>query len=73
MNYNEMIEILNNSKDKIVGIKIYTGYQNINFNNQDFNNKMQKILKLANKYNLPIMFHTGYMVEIEKLLIILYY
>jgi len=57
MYYNEMIELLDDDRDKIVGIKIYTGYQD----NIDLESKeMNLILELAAKYDLPIMFHTGY-------------
>jgi len=56
MHFNEMTEILQDDREKIVGIKIYTGYQDIDLESIE----MEKLIKLAHKYKLPIMFHTGY-------------
>lgn len=39
----------------IAGIKIYTCYQDIDVNSDIF----RKVLKIAKKYSLPMMFHTG--------------
>ncbi|MGV8086326.1 MAG: amidohydrolase family protein [Candidatus Woesearchaeota archaeon] len=51
--YNELEELAENNR--ISGIKIYTTYQNIDFKSD----KMNKIVDLASKYNLPLMFHSG--------------
>ena len=62
--YNEMVSILEESPDKIIGIKIYTGYQDINLlmdMNDKFSEELEMVLELAKKYNLYIMFHTGYL------------
>lgn len=53
--YNEISSILKENREKVKGIKIYTGYQDIN--NEEY---LNMILKLAQKHNLYIMFHTGY-------------
>ena len=57
MTYNEIEELLVFNIDKIVGIKIYSGYQNIDFKSKEF----RLILELARKFNKPIMFHCGYL------------
>ena len=54
--YNEMVNILEENPSKIIGIKIYTGYQKVEY---DDNFKM--VLELARKYNLHVMFHTGFL------------
>jgi len=62
--FNEMVSILEEDPSKIIGIKIYTGYQNIDFSkdvNNKFSNELEMVLELARKYNLYIMFHTGYL------------
>ena len=48
---NEMAEY-----DLIAGIKVYTCYQNIDLNTP----KMVDLLDMAQHFNLPVMFHTGY-------------
>ncbi|MBT5022517.1 amidohydrolase [Candidatus Woesearchaeota archaeon] len=40
---------------QIAGIKLYPGYQNFNASDE----KMFEIYKIADKYGLPVMFHTG--------------
>jgi len=57
MAYNEIEELLKIDRNKIVGIKIYTGYQKIDL---DENLYIKIIMRLARKNNLPVMFHTGY-------------
>jgi predicted TIM-barrel fold metal-dependent hydrolase len=57
MAYNEMTEILNDNRNKVSGIKIYTGYQEIDLDSS----QMLLLLKLAEKYDLPVVFHTGYL------------
>ena len=51
---NELTEL--GQMDVLSGIKIYTGYQNIDLNG----NKMQEVIKLAKKQNVPMAFHCGY-------------
>ena len=57
MGYNEINSILNINKEKIIGFKIYTGYQVIDINSK----KINLILELARQYKKPIMFHTGFL------------
>ena len=38
------------------GIKIYTSYQKVDLHSKKF----EEVVKLAKKYHLPMMFHTGY-------------
>jgi len=57
MGYNEMDELIKLNRDKIVGIKIYTGYQKIDINENLY---IKILMRFARKYNLPVMFHTGY-------------
>jgi predicted TIM-barrel fold metal-dependent hydrolase len=38
------------------GVKIYTSYQKIDLKSKKF----EEVVKLAKKYTLPLMFHTGY-------------
>jgi len=52
--YNELEEMAD--KDMIKGIKIYTGYQEIDLNSDKFS----KVVDLARDYSLPLMFHCGY-------------
>lgn len=54
--YNEMVNIIKESPEKIIGIKIYTGYQNI-----QYDEKFEMVLDLARQNDLYIMFHTGYL------------
>lgn len=54
MGQNEIEELAR--KKLIHGIKIYTCYQEIDISSEGFN----KILLMAEKYELPVMFHTGY-------------
>jgi dihydroorotase len=56
MTYNEVKTILNTKelKEKIVGIKIYTGYQKID------DAQIYKVLELANDNNLFVMIHAGF-------------
>lgn len=49
---NELEEL----KSYIKGIKIYTGYQNIDLSSEKF----EKVLNLARNSHLPVMFHTGF-------------
>ena len=56
MAYNEMTEILQNDRNKVAGIKIYTGYQKIDLESEN----MKMLLALCKKWNLPMIFHTGY-------------
>jgi hypothetical protein len=58
MHLNEIESILEESRDKVIGIKIYSGYQDIEYYGND---KFNKILEIARKHNLYIMFHTGYL------------
>lgn len=51
--YNELDELI--ALKKLNGIKIYTTYQHIDL----YSDNMTKLLKLAEQYNLPVMFHTG--------------
>jgi len=51
---NELEELSENQQ--ISGIKIYTSYQNIDLHSENF----KKIILLAEKHKLPLMFHTGY-------------
>jgi len=55
--YNEIVSLLKEDRNKFIGIKIYTGYQNIDFKSKEF----KMVLNLANKYNLYVMFHAGYL------------
>jgi len=59
MGINEIETMLSDNiiKEKIIGIKIYTGYQNIDLNSDKFN----KIMQIAENNNLYVMFHTGYL------------
>jgi hypothetical protein len=52
--YNELEELA--EKGAIKGIKIYTCYQNIDLKG----NKIDKVLRLAEKFELPVAFHCGY-------------
>ena len=51
---NELTELA--EKELIKGIKIYTCYQNIDLNSDKF----KKVIALAKRFSLPIMFHCGY-------------
>ena len=51
---NELTEL--GEMNRLDGIKIYTGYQNIDIRG----NKMKEVTKLANKYHVPMTFHCGY-------------
>ena len=42
-------------EDQIVGIKLYPGYQFVYPNDQ----KLDEVYKLANKFKVPVMFHSG--------------
>jgi uncharacterized protein len=52
--YNELEEMAD--KKMMKGIKIYTGYQEIDLKSDKFS----KVVDLARKYDLPMMFHCGY-------------
>ncbi len=52
--YDELEELA--QREVIKGIKVYSGYQTIDFTSGHFN----KVLKLARAHALPIMFHCGY-------------
>lgn len=52
--YNELEEMC--TRSMIAGIKIYTCYQEIDIESDEF----KKVLTLARDYKLPVMFHTGY-------------
>ncbi|PIN79484.1 hypothetical protein COV16_03960 [Candidatus Woesearchaeota archaeon CG10_big_fil_rev_8_21_14_0_10_34_8] len=52
--YNELEELA--ERGKIGGIKIYTSYQHIDLQGENFS----QVRKLAGKHNLPLMFHMGY-------------
>lgn len=56
MAYNEMESILLNDREKIVGIKIYSGYQEIDFDGEH----IKKLMALALQYKLPVVLHSGY-------------
>lgn len=58
---NEINSIISESPEKIIGIKIYTGYQNIKFDE-----RFDLILDIAKKNNLYVMFHTGYLNESDN-------
>ncbi len=49
---NELTELSHNGYIK--GIKVYTGYQHVD------QKKLQEVAQLAQRENLPVMFHTGY-------------
>ncbi|MEK6970007.1 MAG: amidohydrolase family protein [Nanoarchaeota archaeon] len=52
--YNELEEM---AEERLIkGIKIYTCYQNIDLSSKNFG----RIISLAKKQNLPVMFHGGY-------------
>jgi len=51
---NELTEL--GDMGKLDGVKIYTGYQNIDLNG----NKLKEVVKLAHKYEVPMTFHCGY-------------
>src|SRR3989338_966262 len=51
--YNELVELTNSNR--LNGIKIYSTYQEIDLNGE----KLTKVLELAGKNNLPVMFNTG--------------
>jgi predicted TIM-barrel fold metal-dependent hydrolase len=55
--FNELEELAGTKSIK--GIKIYTGYQNIDFKNPVSRNNFESVVKLAQKYDLPMMFHGG--------------
>jgi predicted TIM-barrel fold metal-dependent hydrolase len=48
---NELTELAD--RKLIAGIKIYSGYQNIKAG------KLESVVKIAQQYKLPVMFHTG--------------
>ncbi|MBI5065937.1 amidohydrolase family protein [Candidatus Woesearchaeota archaeon] len=52
--YNELEELA--ERNELSGIKIYTSYQHIDLHGENF----KQVLKLTEKYNLPLMFHMGY-------------
>jgi predicted TIM-barrel fold metal-dependent hydrolase len=52
--YNELAELA--GRKKIKGIKIYTSYQNVDFESDNF----WQVLNLAKQHKLPMMFHAGY-------------
>ena len=52
--YNELEEMAD--RKMIKGIKIYTGYQEIELESDNF----EKVVDLAREYSLPLMFHCGY-------------
>lgn len=52
--YNELEELA--QEGALSGIKIYTCYQHIDLQSE----KLQQIGKLAERYELPLMFHVGY-------------
>ena len=54
MGQNEIQEL---AEEKLIhGVKIYTCYQEINLDDPSF----YRVMELARKHNLPVMFHTGY-------------
>lgn len=59
MGLNEITNILveNADNDKIVGIKIYTGYQDVDLKGEKFLN----VIELAKSFGIVVMFHTGYL------------
>ena len=61
--YNEMVSLLIENRNKFIGIKIYTGYQNIDFESDQF----KMVMELAKKYDLCVMFHTGYLNHSKEL------
>lgn len=57
--YNELTTMLDDRtiRKKVIGLKIYSGYQlNIDFNSEEMN----MVIKLCEKFNLTLTFHTGY-------------
>lgn len=57
MSLNEIENILKENRNKIIGIKIYSGYQKIDFNSD----KMKIILEIVKNNKLYLMFHTGFL------------
>ncbi len=53
--HNELEEIITTAPRTIAGIKFYTCYQNIDLSSE----KVHQVLKLAEKYSLPVIFHAG--------------
>ena len=56
MGFNEIEELLDIDPEKIVGLKVFTGYQEIDLASE----KMERMLCLARTHKKPMMFHTGY-------------
>ena len=54
--YQGLNEITELAENILSGIKIYTGYQDIDLHSDKFT----QVMRLAKEYNLPMMFHTGY-------------
>lgn len=52
--FNELNEMAYN--EMIKGIKIYTGYQDIDLTSKEF----AQVMEVAAKYDFPVMFHAGY-------------
>ena len=57
MSLNEIESILLEDRQKIIGIKLYTGYQKINFTSKKF----KEVMEIAKRNNIYVMLHTGYL------------